>query len=184
MYGLIHHDLLHVVDYTLPWAVQLRSSDYAISNMGEFSESDLGVLINTLNQDLSDYHGPDVELMASPVDNAAASATQFTCLQLLTPHAFTRSGDFGGQIQRGISRILRAGAYFELLASCRPSLPDYMWVISVTGRGALALFFASHESSFKVPSECYTMAAHRVLGLTLERVSHVRKCPQCNEAPP
>jgi hypothetical protein len=28
------------------------------------------------------------------------------------------------------------------------------------------------------------MAAHYVLGLTLERTSHVRKCPRCNEAPP
>jgi hypothetical protein len=27
------------------------------------------------------------------------------------------------------------------------------------------------------------MAAHRVLGLTAERASHVRKCPRCNEAP-
>jgi CheY-like chemotaxis protein len=34
-----------------------------------------------------------------------------------------------------------------------------------------------------VPSDCYTMAAHRVLGFTAERASHVRKCPRCNEAP-
>jgi hypothetical protein len=27
------------------------------------------------------------------------------------------------------------------------------------------------------------MYAHRVLGLTAERASHVRKCPRCNEAP-
>jgi hypothetical protein len=27
------------------------------------------------------------------------------------------------------------------------------------------------------------MAVHRVLGLTAERASHVRKCPRCNEAP-
>jgi hypothetical protein len=58
-----------------------------------------------------------------------------------------------------------------------------MRLISGTGRVALALFFASHESNFKVPSDCYTMAAHRVLGLTTERASHVRKCPRCNEAP-
>jgi hypothetical protein len=58
-----------------------------------------------------------------------------------------------------------------------------MRVISVTGRGALALFFAPHESNFKAPSGCYTMAAHGVLGLTVERASHVRKCPRCNEAP-
>jgi hypothetical protein len=45
------------------------------------------------------------------------------------------------------------------------------------GRLALTLFFASHESSFKLPSGCYTMAAHRVLGLTAERASHVRKVP-------
>jgi hypothetical protein len=33
------------------------------------------VLIKTLNQDLSEYVGPVVELVVSPVDNAAASAT-------------------------------------------------------------------------------------------------------------
>jgi hypothetical protein len=58
-----------------------------------------------------------------------------------------------------------------------------MRVISGTGCGGLAFIFASHESSFKVPSDCYTMAAHRVLSLTAERASHVRKCTLCNEAP-
>jgi hypothetical protein len=65
-------------------------------------------------------------------------------------------------------------------------------VISGTGRGALALFFASwtvdgakwRRVMLKVPSAaCYTMAAHRVLGLTAERASHVWKCPRCKEAP-
>jgi hypothetical protein len=71
---------------------QLRNSYDAISNkMGGFSESVLAVLTNTLNQDLSDYVGPDVELAASPVDNAEASATQLTCLQLQIPDALTRS---------------------------------------------------------------------------------------------
>jgi hypothetical protein len=61
--------------------------------------------------------------------------------------------------------------------------PGYVGVISGTGRGALALFFASNDSDFNVPSDCYTTATHRVLGLTAERASHVRKCPRCNEAP-
>jgi hypothetical protein len=73
--------------------------------------------------------------------------------------------------------------YLDFLAFCRPSPPDYMRVILGTSRGALALFSASHESSFKVPSDCYTTATHRVLGLTAERASHVRKCPRCNEVP-
>jgi hypothetical protein len=47
----------------------------------------------------------------------------------------------------------------------------------------LALFFASLESSSKVPSDCHMMAAHRVLVLIAERASHVRKCPRYNEAP-
>jgi hypothetical protein len=112
------------------------------------------VLSNTLlNQDLSDYVGPDVELVVSPANNDVAPATQLTCLQLPRPDALTRSGDYGGHIQRGISRILRARAYLDLLAFCRPSLPDYMRMIPGTGRGALALFSASHESSFKVPSD-------------------------------
>jgi hypothetical protein len=49
--------------------------------------------------------------------------------------------------------------------------------------GLLALLFASHESNFKMPSECCTMATQRVLGLIAERASHVWKCPRCNEAP-
>jgi hypothetical protein len=121
--------------------------------MGGFSELGLEVLTNTLNQDLSGYDKPDVVLVVSPVKHAVAPATQLTSLQLPTPDALTRLGDSGAHIQRGISRILRARAYLDLLAFCRPSLPDYMRVISGTGRGALALFFASHESSFKVPSD-------------------------------
>jgi hypothetical protein len=151
--------------------------------MRGFSESDLVVLTNTLNQDLSDYDGADVELVVSPVNNAAALATLLTCLQLPTQDALTRSIDYGGHIQRGISRILRAWSYLDLLAFYYSSPPDYMGVISGAGRVALALFFASHESIFKVPSDCYTMGTHRVLGLTADRASHVRKCPRCNEAP-
>jgi hypothetical protein len=37
-----------------------------ISNMGGFSESDLAVLIDTLNKDLSEYATPGVELAISP----------------------------------------------------------------------------------------------------------------------
>jgi hypothetical protein len=59
-----------------------------------------------------------------------------------------------------------------------------MRVISGTGPGAFALFFASHKSSFKVPLDCSTMATHRVLGLIVERASHARKYPRCNEASP
>jgi hypothetical protein len=76
--------------------------------MGGFSESDLVVLTNILNQDLSNYVVPDVELLVSPVNNVVAPATQLTCLRLPTPDALTRSGDFGGHIQRGISRIMLA----------------------------------------------------------------------------
>jgi hypothetical protein len=53
------------------------------------------VLSNTLNQDLSDNVGPDVELVVSPVNNVVALATQLTCLQLPTPDALTRLGDSG-----------------------------------------------------------------------------------------
>jgi hypothetical protein len=67
---------MNVTTSTLPWAVQLRRSYDTISTMGGFSESDLVVLGNTLNQDLSDYDGPDVELVVSPVNNVVAPATQ------------------------------------------------------------------------------------------------------------
>jgi hypothetical protein len=83
MYGLIRQELLlHVA--TLPWAVHLRNSYDTISNVGEFSESDLAVLSDTRTRDLSDYAGPDVELVVSPVDNEAVSATQSIYLQLPT----------------------------------------------------------------------------------------------------
>jgi hypothetical protein len=137
--------LLNVATYTLPWAVQLRSSYDTISTMGGFLESDLVVLSKTLNQDLSDYTRPDVELVASPCNSVVAPATQLTCLQLPTHDTLTRSGDSGDHIQRGISRILRPRAYLDLLTFRKPSPPDFMGVISGTGRGALALFFASHE---------------------------------------
>jgi hypothetical protein len=126
--------------------------------MGGFSECDLVVLSNTLNQDLSDYVGPDVELEVSTVNNVGAPTTQLTCLRLPTPDALTRSGDSGGHIQRGISRVLRAGAYLDIFAFRRPPPADYMRVISGTGRGALTRFFASRKSSFKVPSESCTTA--------------------------
>jgi hypothetical protein len=48
----------------------------------------------------------------------------------------------------------------------------------------LAMFFTSHESSFRVLYDCYIiMAARRVLGLTPGHASHVRKRPRCNESP-
>jgi hypothetical protein len=83
--------------------------------MDGFSESNLVVLTNTLNEILSDYVGPNVELVVSPVTNAVAPTTQLTCQQLPTPDALTRSGDYGGHIQRVISRILRARSYLDLL---------------------------------------------------------------------
>jgi hypothetical protein len=57
----------------------------------------------------------------SLIDNAAASAIKLPCLQLPTPEALIRSGDIRGHIQRGISRILRARAYFDMLTLCKPS---------------------------------------------------------------
>jgi hypothetical protein len=93
--------------------VQLRCSYDTISNTGGFSESDIVVLTNTLNRDLSDYDGPDVGFVISPVNIVVAPATQLTCLQLTTPDALTRSGDSGGLTQRGISRILRARVYIR-----------------------------------------------------------------------
>jgi hypothetical protein len=123
-------------------------------HVGGFSESDLVVLTNTLNQDLSDYARPDVELVVSPVKNAVAPATQSTCLQLPTPDTLTRLGDSRGHIKRGMSRILRARAYLDLLTFCRPSPPDYMRVILGTGRGALALF-SLHMSQV---SRCHPIA--------------------------
>jgi hypothetical protein len=61
---MLPQELMNVA--TLPWAVQLRNSNDTISTMGGFSESDLVVLTNTLNQGLPNYYGPDVELVVSP----------------------------------------------------------------------------------------------------------------------
>jgi hypothetical protein len=69
--------MLHVTNYTLPWAVELRNSYDTISNTGGLSELDLAMLTNTLlNQDHSGHVGPDVELVVSPIDNVAAFAIQ------------------------------------------------------------------------------------------------------------
>jgi hypothetical protein len=61
-----------------------------ISSMAGFSESDLVVLTNTLNHDISDHDGHDVELVVSPVNNTVAHATQLTCLQLPSQDALNR----------------------------------------------------------------------------------------------
>jgi hypothetical protein len=53
-YGLIRQEVLNVATSTLPWAVQLRNSYDSISTVGGILESDLVVLTNTRNQDLSD----------------------------------------------------------------------------------------------------------------------------------
>jgi hypothetical protein len=121
MYGLTRHELMLVVTFTLPWAVELRNSYDSISNMGGFLESDLVVLTNSLNQDLFDYIGPNIDLVLSCVDNAAASATKLTSLLRPTPDFFTRSGDSGGRIRRIISQIPLAR---PTLAFCIPSPPD------------------------------------------------------------
>jgi hypothetical protein len=49
--------------------------------MGGFSESDFAVLANThfISQDISEYGCPNVELVVSPVGNAAAPTTKLTC---------------------------------------------------------------------------------------------------------
>jgi hypothetical protein len=181
MYGLIRQELVNVTTSIVPWSVQLRRSYDTITIMGGFSESDL-LATSTLNQNISDNVRP-LDLMVSTVSNVVAPATQLTCLQVPTSDALTRSGDSGGHLQWGISRILRVRAYLDLLAFYRPSPLDYVRVIPGTGGGALPLFVASHESNFKVTSDCYITAAHRVLGFIVERASHVRKCPRCNEAP-
>jgi hypothetical protein len=80
-------------------AVQFRNSyGEPISNKGGFSESELVVFTSTLNQDLFDYADADVELVVPLVDNAAAVATHLICLQIPTPDALTRSGDYGGHM--------------------------------------------------------------------------------------
>jgi hypothetical protein len=50
MYGLIRQELLNVATSILPWAVQLRGSCDMISTLGGFSELDLVVLTNKLDQ--------------------------------------------------------------------------------------------------------------------------------------
>jgi hypothetical protein len=77
--------------------------------MGGFSESDVVMLTDTLNQSLFDYVWPVVELAVSPVSYVAAPGNQLTCLQLPTPDAVTHSGDSGGHIQRGFREFFVPG---------------------------------------------------------------------------
>jgi hypothetical protein len=80
--------------------------------MGGFSESDLVVLTSTLNQDLSDYVEPDVELVVFPVNTAVTPTTQLTCLQLPIPYAPTRSGDYGATFNRKLYAFFVPGPTF------------------------------------------------------------------------
>jgi hypothetical protein len=97
--------------------------------------------------------------------------------------------DRKGHLKRGISRILKARAFLDLLAFCGPSPHGHMRVVSGNGREALATFFASHASSFRVPSDCYKMVANRLLGLTRAMPRFQRPevesvaLPRCNESP-
>jgi hypothetical protein len=98
---------------------------------------------------------------------------------MLLPVLVTRRGTFN----KTFHTIFKTRAFLDL-DLLRPLPPDYMRGISGTGRGALAMFVASHESNFRVPvADCYMMATHRVLGPTPGHASHVRKCPRCNESP-
>jgi hypothetical protein len=75
--------------------------------------------------------------------------------KLQTPDALTRLGDSRGHIQRGISRILLARAYLDLLAFCRPSPPDYMRVNLGVRVAGLWLSFSLHMS---LVSRCHPIA--------------------------
>jgi hypothetical protein len=130
MYGLVCQELQHVAPFTFTWTVQFRNSYDATSSMSVFFViRSRGVDLYTKPRLFRLYDGHGVELVVFPVDNTAASAPQLTCLQLPTPDALTRSGDFGGHIQRSTSGRLRARAYLDLVAFCTPSPPDYMRVI-------------------------------------------------------
>jgi hypothetical protein len=142
-----------------------------------FSDVDLTVLATTLDQDLSEFVGHDVELFPSRAASPAAVAPRMTCLQVWTPDALTRPSDTKGHLQRGISRTLKARVFLDLLAFSGPSPPNYLNIVLGTGHGASAMFLASQESSFRVPSDYYIMAAYRVLCLTSGHAFHVHKYP-------
>jgi hypothetical protein len=54
------------------------------------------VLTYTLNKDLSNCNGPDVELVVSPVNNAVAPATQLISLKLPTPNILSLAREILG----------------------------------------------------------------------------------------
>jgi hypothetical protein len=173
-----------VATSTSPRAVQLRVSYATIFRTGEFSDADLAVLATARDQqDLSGYGGHDVEFVPSHSASPVALAPRMTCLQAPTPGALNRPSDTNGHLKRGISRTLKARIFLNRLTLCGLSTPDYMRVISETGRASLALFYASYESSFRIPHDCYVMATHHVLGLPLCYASHDHKCPRCYDSP-
>jgi hypothetical protein len=65
---------------------------------------------------LSDYAGPDVDLVVSPVNNAVTPATQLTCLQLPTPDALTRLGDYGATFNGAFRAFFVPGPTLTSLA--------------------------------------------------------------------
>jgi hypothetical protein len=157
--------------------VSICGSEKRCNAICGFSDVDLTVLATTLDKDLSKYVGHDVELFPSRAASPAAVAPRMTCLQAPTPDALTRPSDTKGHVQRGISRIVKARVFLDLLAFCGPSPLNYLSIVLGTDHGALAMVFASHESSFRGSSNYYIMAAYRVLCLTSGHAFHVRKYP-------
>jgi hypothetical protein len=107
-YGVIRREVHSVATSTLPWAVQLRASYATISRIGGFSDVDLTVLATTLDQDLSEYVGSDVEFVPSSSAFPVAPAPRMTCLQVPIPDALTRpNGKKGGTSSAKLHALLR-----------------------------------------------------------------------------
>jgi hypothetical protein len=97
----------------LPYrAVQFHASDATISRAGGFSDVHLTVLATTLDQDLSDDVGRDVELVPSAiVASPVALAPRLTCLRVPTPDALTRPSDTNGTSNTILRALLRLALF-------------------------------------------------------------------------
>jgi hypothetical protein len=100
--------------------------------------------------DSSNFHSlstPCVELVVSPVDNAGASATQLTCLQLPIPDVLARSGNYGGG--GTLNRAIRAFLVPKPTLTSWPSATHPDRIVDIADLGYETRYFGSLFASYE-----------------------------------
>jgi hypothetical protein len=189
LYGMLCTELKNVAFSSNTWAVQLRAAWAEVAKTGGgFTVPELETVSATVNQDVHQYLGEDMELITYSDMLSHGTAPVWAedakwYLSVPSPASVAEGSTFVGRIQRDITRTLRVRAFLDLLHSPLTTLPDYLRISSGTGKAAMAIFFASHEEAYRIPASSYTMAVHRVLNLIPAEASLLRTCPRCHQGP-